>query len=275
VRSEKDPFTLMRLIRVNIFNTLKILELTKHDNLKNFFNVSTDKATNPVNLMGASKKIMEKFLVRESESQHISLARFANVAFSDGSLLHGFNQRIIKKQPLSAPKDIERYFITSQESGELCLFSSFLGENRDIFFPKLSKNLELLKFSEIAENYLKILGYEPYHCENENQAKELSESLIDKGKWPCHFFESDTTGEKPFEEFFSEHETLDLNKFTEIGIVKNQIDFDEHLLNSFESKILKLLDSKFWNKEDIVKVFKETLPDFIHEEKNKYLDEKM
>tara|TARA_Y200000002_G_scaffold157518_1_gene130287 strand:+ start:13522 stop:14709 length:1188 start_codon:yes stop_codon:yes gene_type:complete len=275
VRSEKDPYTLMRLIRVNIFNTLHVLKLTKHSKLKNFFTVSTDKAANPVNLMGASKKIMEKFLFRESKSQNIALARFANVAFSDGSLLHGFNQRISKKQPLSAPSDIERYFITSKESGELCLLSSLLGDNRDIFFPKLSENFKLLKFSEIAKNYLINLGYEPYLCESEDHAKELSQSLIGKGKWPCHFFESDTTGEKPFEEFYSEEETLDLNKFKEIGIIKNNLNFDHDLLNSFENKILKFLDAKKWNKKEIVEVFEEVLPDFRHIEKNKNLDQKM
>ena len=275
VRSEKDPYTLMRLIRVNIFNTLKTLRLTKHIDLKNFFTVSTDKAANPVNLMGASKKIMEKFLIKESESQNISLARFANVAFSDGSLLHGFNKRIEKKQPLSAPMDIERYFITSKESGELCLFSSILGENRDILFPKLTEKFKLIKFSEIAENFLQSLGYEVYLCKSEEEAIKESKRMIEKGKWPCYFFESDTTGEKHHEEFYTKEETLNLDKFKDIGIIKNDINYSNKSLQLFEENIFDLLDLKFWTKEDIVKIFQESLPEFIHEEKNKDLDQKM
>ena len=153
VRSEKDPYTLMRMIMVNIFNTIKILRLTKDMGAKNYFCVSTDKAANPVNMMGASKRIMEMFLMRESLTQNISMARFANVAFSDGSLLHGFNQRFIKQQPLSAPNDVRRYFLTPQESGELCLLSGLLGGNRDIFFPKLSEKLHLITFSSIAARF--------------------------------------------------------------------------------------------------------------------------
>ena len=164
VRSEKDPFTLMRLVQVNILNTIKTLKLAKQSGAKKYFCVSTDKAANPVNMMGASKRIMEMFLMRESEDMAISMARFANVAFSDGSLLHGFNQRFAKRQPISAPNDVRRYFVTPQESGELCLMSCLLGENRDIFFPKLSEQLHLTTFSEIAERYIENLGYDPYHC---------------------------------------------------------------------------------------------------------------
>ena len=161
VRSEKDPFTLMRLIEVNILNTIKTVQMAKEQGAKKYFCVSTDKAANPVNMMGASKRIMEMFLMRESESIEISTARFANVAFSDGSLLHGFNQRFAKRQPISAPDDVRRYFVTPQESGELCLMSCLLGENRDIFFPKLNEQLHLTTFSDIAERYLENLGYEP------------------------------------------------------------------------------------------------------------------
>ena len=155
VRSEKDPYTLMRMIMVNVFNTIKTLRLAKKMGAKKYFCVSTDKAANPVNMMGASKRIMEMFLMRESLTQKISMARFANVAFSDGSLLHGFNQRFAKRQPFSAPNDVRRYFVTPQESGELCLLSSLLGDNRDIFFPKLSEKLHLITFSEIAIRYLR------------------------------------------------------------------------------------------------------------------------
>lgn len=275
VRSEKDPFTLMRLIKVNILNTIKILKLTRNSDLKNFFTVSTDKAANPVNLMGASKKIMEKFLIRESEYQNISLARFANVTFSEGSLLYGFQQRVKKKQPLSAPNDIERYFVTSRESGELSLFSCILGENRDIYFPKLSENFKLLKFTDIAENFLHNLGYQPFICDSEEQAIKNSKSLIKKGKWPCYFFESDTTGEKPFEEFYSKEEVLNLDKFQDIGIIKNDSVLDDNSFDLFEKKTSNLIRSKSWTKKDILEIFEEFLPDFTHIEKNRNLDQKM
>ncbi|POF54437.1 UDP-N-acetylglucosamine 4,6-dehydratase, partial [Vibrio vulnificus] len=161
VRSEKDPFTLMRMIDVNVFNTDKTIQQSIDAGVKKYFCVSTDKAANPVNMMGASKRIMEMFLMRKSEQIAISTARFANVAFSDGSLLHGFNQRIQKNQPIVAPNDIKRYFVTPQESGELCLMSCIFGENRDIFFPKLSEALHLITFADIAVKYLKQRGYEP------------------------------------------------------------------------------------------------------------------
>ncbi len=215
VRSEKDPFTLMRLIEVNILNTIKTVQMAKAQGAKKYFCVSTDKAANPVNMMGASKRIMEMFLMRESESMEISTARFANVAFSDGSLLHGFNQRFAKRQPISAPNDVRRYFVTPQESGELCLMSCLLGENRDIFFPKLSEQLHLTTFSDIAERYIENLGYEPYHCSTEEEARDRSDELIASKRWPCYFFKSDTSGEKDFEEFFTDNEILDMNRVSE------------------------------------------------------------
>ena len=192
VRSEKDPFTLMRLIEVNILNTIKTVQMAKAHGAKKYFCVSTDKAANPVNMMGASKRIMDMFLMRESQSIKISTARFANVAFSDGSLLHGFNQRFSKLQPISAPNDVRRYFVTPQESGELCLMSCLFGENRDIFFPKLSEQLHLTTFSDIAERFIKSLGYEPYYCATEEEARSQSSALIASKRWPCYFFKSDT-----------------------------------------------------------------------------------
>lgn len=196
VRSEKDPFTLMRMIDVNIFNTDKTIQQSINSGVKKYFCVSTDKAANPVNMMGASKRIMEMFLMRRSEEIKISTARFANVAFSDGSLLHGFDQRLKKQQPIVAPNDIKRYFVTPQESGELCLMSCIFGENRDIFFPKLSEALHLITFADIAVKYLKQRGYEPHLCKDEDEARELSTTLPVQGKWPCLFTSSDTTGEK-------------------------------------------------------------------------------
>jgi FlaA1/EpsC-like NDP-sugar epimerase len=275
VRSEKDPFTLMRMINVNIFNTDKTLRQSIENKTKKYFCVSTDKAANPVNMMGASKRIMEMFVNRKSQDIKVSMARFANVAFSDGSLLHGFNQRIQKSQPIVAPNDIKRYFVTPQESGELCLMSCIFGENRDIFFPKLSEDLHLISFADIAIKYLNNIGYEPYLCKDENEARELVKTLPSQGKWPCLFTSSDTTGEKDFEEFFTDAETLDMNRFANLGIIKNEINFDENLLNDFENTINNFKQDLSWNKEDIVKQFFKLIPDFGHKETGKYLDGKM
>lgn len=275
VRSEKDPFTLMRMIDVNVFNTDKTLQQAIENKTKKYFCVSTDKAANPVNMMGASKRIMEMFLMRKSLQINISTARFANVAFSDGSLLHGFNQRIQKRQPIVAPNDIKRYFVAPQESGELCLMSCIFGENRDIFFPKLSEELHLISFADIAVKYLKELGYEPHLCESEDEARELAKMLPESGKWPCLFTSSDTTGEKDFEEFFTDKETLDMDRFENIGIIKNEPVYDEKKLNSFESTIKEFKQKLSWSKADIVKEFFKMIPDFGHKETGKYLDGKM
>lgn len=275
VRSEKDPFTLMRMIDVNIFNTDKTLQQAIVNGGKKYFCVSTDKAANPVNMMGASKRIMEMFLMRKSLQISISTARFANVAFSDGSLLHGFNQRIAKRQPIVAPNDVKRYFVTPQESGELCLMSCIFGENRDIFFPKLSEELHLITFAEIAVKYLKGLGYEAFTCKDEDEARELIKTLPKRGKWPCLFTNSDTTGEKDFEEFFTENETLDMAKFENLGIIKNEAVFDVEKLNYFTQKIVEMKNIKVWSKDEIVNLFHEMIPHFGHKETGKYLDGKM
>jgi FlaA1/EpsC-like NDP-sugar epimerase len=275
VRSEKDPFTLMRMIMVNVSNTVKTLRLAKGMGVKKYFCVSTDKAANPVNMMGASKRIMEMFLMRESLTQEISMARFANVAFSDGSLLHGFNQRFAKKQPFSAPNDVRRYFVTPQESGELCLLSGLLGENRDIFFPKLSEKLHLITFSEIAVRYLRERGYEPYECESEDEARDRAEELIANKQWPCYFFKSDTTGEKDFEEFFSDNEDLDMERFETVGVIENQPEFDEAKLDDFMDGIKSLRNKGTWTKDDVVKLYLGLLPEFAHKETGKYLDQRM
>lgn len=275
VRSEKDPFTLMRMIETNIFNTDKTLKQSIKNGTQKYFCVSTDKAANPVNMMGASKRIMEMFVHRNSLEIDVSMARFANVAFSDGSLLHGFNQRIQKKQPIVAPNDIKRYFVTPEESGELCLMSCIFGENRDIFFPKLSESLNLISFADIAVKYLKNLGYEPYLCKDEDEARELAKTFPQEGKWPCLFTKSDTTGEKDFEEFFTDAETLDMDRFENLGIIKNELDFDAQKLENFEQKVQAYLENLRWTKEDIVEDFYELLPAFGHKETGKYLDGKM
>ena len=275
VRSEKDPYTLMRMLSVNIFNTIKTFRLARDNGAKKYFCVSTDKAANPVNMMGASKRIMEMFLMRESETMPISMARFANVAFSDGSLLHGFNQRFAKRQPFSAPNDVRRYFVTPQESGELCLMSGLLGENREIFFPKLSEHLHLITFSDIAERYLRQMGYEPFRCASEEEARDRAAELIAKKQWPCYFFSSDTTGEKDFEEFFTDKEDLDMSRFDGVGAVKNQPIYDSQKLDDFSSGVQALREKGSWDKQAILDLFFDLLPEFAHKETGKYLDQRM
>lgn len=275
VRSEEDPYTLMRMIQVNICNTIKTIDQCIYKGVKKYFCVSTDKAANPVNMMGASKRIMEMYLMHKSTAIDISTARFANVAFSDGSLLHGFNQRIQKKQPIVAPNDIKRYFVVPQESGELCVMSCIFGNNREIFFPKLSEELHLITFSEIAEKYLRSIGYEPYLCSSEDEARELAHVLPNEGKWPCLFVDSDTTGEKDFEEFFTANEELDMERFKNLGVIKNLLDYDERLLQYFLQELAKFRASSTWQKSHIVDLFKKMIPNFDHKDTGKYLDSKM
>jgi FlaA1/EpsC-like NDP-sugar epimerase len=275
VRSEEDPFTLMRMISVNIFNTDKTIKQSIENDTKKYFCVSTDKATNPINMMGASKRIMEMFLMRRSLDIDISTARFANVAFSDGSLLHGFNQRIEKRQPIAAPSDIKRYFITPQESGELCLMSCIFGKNRDIFFPKLNKSLHLISFADIAIKYLEDKGFEPYLCNTEDEARKLIKTLPEQGKWPCFFTKSDTTGEKDFEEFYTDKETLDMDRFENLGVIKNDPEYNENQLNNFENAIDQFKSNMSWDKKSIVHEFFKIIPKFGYHDSGKYLDGKM
>lgn len=275
VRSEKDPYTLMRMIEVNILNTIKTIDLTIKCGAKKYFCVSTDKAANPVNMMGASKRIMEMFLLQKGKLIPISTARFANVAFSDGSLLHGFNQRILKMQPLAAPNDIRRYFITSEEAGQLCLISTILGENGDILFPKLNEEMNLVTFSSIAEKFLHYRGYEPYICETEIEARSKIKELVLKRKWPCCFTSSDTTGEKEYEEFFTEKETVDLNRFVTLGVVKNNFTTDQQLLNQFVEVVNEMRTQGKYDRHRLVELFLKLLPQFGHKETGKFLDSKM
>ncbi|WP_216861471.1 UDP-N-acetylglucosamine 4,6-dehydratase [Polynucleobacter nymphae] len=275
VRSEKDPFTLMRLLEVNILNTIRTFEMAKANGAKKYFCVSTDKAANPVNMMGASKRIMEMFLMRASLDIPVSTARFANVVFSDGSLTHGFSQRISKRQPISAPYDVRRYFVTPQESGELCLMSCLLGDNRDIFFPKLSEDLHLATFSDIAVRYLSEQGYEAYECASEEEARQRADELISHKKWPCFFFESNTTGEKDFEEFYTSTEILNLDRYENIGIIKNDPTFNQAKLEYFLSTVRAIKARSTWSKGEIVELFNEMIPNFSHKETGKYLDQRM
>ncbi len=275
VRSEKDPFTLMRMIEVNILNVDECLRMASAAGVGKYFAVSSDKAANPANMMGASKRVMEMLLVASGNELPISTARFANVAFSDGSLLYGFGRRLAKRQPLSAPTDVTRYFISDTESGELCLLSCILGRNGEIFFPKLSSELNLVTFSSIAERFLRRQGLEPHMCETEDEARARVDELSSAGKWPCYFFESDTTGEKDFEEFYVEGEQVDWERFAAVGVVENAASCDPERLQDFLSEARSLIQRGRWSRAEILELLHSVLPQFAHRETGKYLDDKM
>ena len=272
VRSERDPYTLMRMIKVNIINAEKTIEHSINNNSKKYFSVSTDKATNPANMMGATKRVMELLMIKRSLEIPISTARFANVAFSDGSLLFGFDHRMKLFQPLSVPKDVKRYFITAKESGELCLMSGLMGNNREIFFPKLVDNFHLISFKEITIKYVNQMGYDVVVCHTEDEARSKSKEIKKTGKWPCYFFNTDTTGEKRFEEFYTRTEDLDLDIYEDIGIIKLDYEYDENSLLYFQHEIDTMINNGQWNRKDIINLFCKILPNFDHIEKNKHLD---
>lgn len=274
VRSESNAFTISRMIDVNIFNAVDLAQLAQRWNAKKYFCVSTDKATNPENIMGASKRIMELFLFNESQEQNISFARFANVAFSDGSLLDGFRRRVEARQPLAAPFDVQRFFVTTEEAGRLCLFSCFLGENREIFFPKLTIEEHGTTFMDIAKKYLASLGYEAVSFPSAEDARQ-NVGIIDEKRWPCHFFESDTTGEKSAEEFYTENDNVDFSRFNDVGVIGNDLNLNDKDLSEFRFRIDAWRATESWKKTEIVEIFKRLVPNFSHEEKNKYLDDKM
>lgn len=205
----------------------------------------------------------------------VSTARFANVAFSDGSLLYGFNRRLEKNQPISAPNDVKRYFVTPKEAGELCLMSTILGENRDIFFPKLDDELNMVTFSDIAVKYLRARGYEPVECATEDEARARVSELKAEHKYPVYFFTSDTTGEKSFEEFYTDKETLDMERFEALGVIKNEAVFEESKLTMFTDRIGGMRNKGVWERSEMIDLFNEMIPEFHHLETGKFLDNRM
>lgn len=275
VRSEKDPFTLMRMIDVNVFNTDATVARAVETGAQKYFCVSTDKAANPVNMMGASKRIMEMYLMRRSEQIEVSSARFANVAFSDGSLPYSWTQRLRKRQPIAAPDDVRRYFVTEREGATLCLLSTFFGRNREVFFPRLSEKLHLISFSDMARRYLESVGYEAVACDTEDEARSRVEELAARRQWPCYFFPSDTTGEKAFEEFYTDAELVDWERFHDVGVVRNEVPYSDQALEEFTVAIQRLRERGTWTKQELVDLFNRTLRTFSHEETFKYLDDRM
>jgi FlaA1/EpsC-like NDP-sugar epimerase len=275
VRSEKDHLAIEAMINNNVFNTKKLIDLALQSKPSHFFSVSTDKAANPVNVMGASKKLMEKVLMAYSDELKISTARFANVAFSNGSLLEGFINRMMKRQPLSSPSDVKRYFVSPEESGQLCMLACLLGDSGDIFFPKLDES-QMLTFSHIAEKFLNELGLEAEICNSENEAKIKAAHWNPSIKrYPVYFFESDTSGEKSFEEFYTQTDIVDMDSFQALGIVKNSEKADKNDIEKTLTAFEKLFESENVDKGSVVNLLSNYLPDFSHIETGKSLDQKM
>ena len=272
VRSEKDKISVEALIKNNVFGAIKLLNLCDVNPPKHFFSVSTDKAANPVNVMGASKSLMENLILSKKQKFRVSTARFANVAFSNGSLLDGFIYRLQKKQPLSCPSDIKRFFVTPEQSGQICMLATFLGETGNIFFPKLDFHKDQIYFKEIALDFLNENGFEPVLVQSEKEAKEFDFDN-NLNKYPIYFFKTDTSGEKTYEEFFTEEEDYEVNEFESLGYIKTteiEISFEE-VEADFES-VFRNPNSE---KSDIVKIINKYVPDFMHIETGKHLDQKM
>ena len=272
VRSEKDKISVEALIKNNVFGAIKLLNLCSERPPKYFFSVSTDKAANPVNIMGASKSLMEKLILSKKGAFRVSTARFANVAFSNGSLLDGFIFRLQKKQPLSCPEDIKRFFVTPEQSGQICLLATFLGETGNIFFPKLDFHKDQIFFKEIALDFIKDNGFIPELVKSEKEAKEFDFDN-NPDKYPIYFFKTDTSGEKTYEEFYTDEEDYEIDKYDSIGFIKTsevEISFEE-VLQDFES----VFRNQNSNKSDIVNIINKYVPDFMHIETGKHLDQKM
>ena len=275
VRSERDPYTLMRLTRVNVLDSVAAMECAARTGARKYFGVSSDKAANPFSMMGASKRIMELFLASAPVGLTVSTARFANVAFSNGSLLDGFRYRLQKRQPLAAPYDVRRYFVTESEAGRLCLLSIILGGPREIFFPKAPEELSLVSFADIAERFLEAHGLEPHHCTSEEEAREFLREGHHNKRWPLFTFASDTTGEKPIEEFFTNAEEVDWDRFAEIGVVHNLPGVSVEELDRFRHRINSLLAQGTWSKTDLVEAYTQLLPQFAHYETGRSLEGRM
>ncbi len=272
VRSEKDKISVEALIKNNVFGAIKLLNLCESNPPKYFFSVSTDKASNPVNVMGASKSLMEKLILSKKKQFRVSTARFANVAFSNGSLLDGFIYRLKKKQPLSCPSDIKRFFVTPEQSGQICLLATFLGESGSIFFPKLDFDHHQIYFKEIALAFLNAKGFEPTIVKSEKEAKEFDFNS-NSSKYPIYFFKTDTSGEKTYEEFYSQEEDFEINKYDSLGFINKlapEISFAD-LKDDFE----KVFNNSSSTKSDIISIIKKYIPSFNHIETGKHLDQKM
>lgn len=275
VRSEKDKYSVQALLENNVLKARRLLDLLSEYPPHHFFCVSTDKAANPLNIMGASKKIMEDMIMAYSSQFKISTARFANVAFSNGSLLAGFVERLMKRQPLSSPNDVKRYFVSPEESGQICMLACILGNCGEIFFPKLGEE-QMMTFSSIADQFLYSLGYDVKYCTSEEEARKYAmEMPADSKVYPVYYFASDTTGEKSFEEFYVEGEHVNLQRFTALGVIEDVKVREKEEIDQLLKKLSVTFARPGIEKADVVEVLKEFIPQFKHIEKGKNLDQKM
>lgn len=275
VRSEKDQYSVEALIENNVLKARKLLDLLVEMPPKHFFCVSTDKAANPVNIMGCSKKVMEEMIMAYSDKFKVTTARFANVAFSNGSLLAGFIERMMKRQPLSSPNDVKRYFVSPEESGQICMLACMLGRSGEIFFPKLGEE-QMMTFSSICDRFLHSLGYKIKYCSSEEEARKYANDMgEDSDTYPVYYFSSDTTGEKGFEEFYIEGEELNMERFSSLGVIENYPCRKMSEIDVFFERMNALFGEKDFCKADVVRLLKEFIPNFEHEEKGKNLDQKM
>lgn len=275
VRSEKDRFSVEALLQNNVLKARKLLDLLKEFPPKHFFCVSTDKAANPVNIMGGSKKIMEDMIMSYTKYFPVTTARFANVAFSNGSLPAGFLERIAKFQPISAPSDVTRYFVSPEESGQICMLACVLGNSGEIYFPKLRQE-QVMTFSDMATKLLSELGYTVHHCQSENEAIAKAAELKHGSKvYPVYYSGSDTTGEKPYEEFFTDSEDTDMDRYSALGVVTNLKPRPISEIDNLFNQLNTAFENDCTSKEDIVAIMKNFLVNFDHEEKGKSLDSKM
>ena len=275
VRSEKDRYSVQALIENNDIKAKKLMDLLTVYPPKHFFCVSTDKAANPVNIMGASKRIMEDLVMAYNKYFKVTTARFANVAFSNGSLPDGWIHRMQKRQPLTAPNDVKRYFVSPEESGQICMLACILGRGGEVFFPKLSEN-QMLTFSTICEDFVKAEGFEKKECSSDAEAKKFASDMNYKNTlYPVVYFKSDTTGEKAYEEFYTPGEKIDMQRFQALGVIEQTTRHDIVEVNKFFDKLESIFNDKEFTKAQVVEAIKEFIPNFEHVEKGKNLDQKM
>lgn len=274
VRSEKDKYSVEALLKNNVIKAKNLLDLLSEIPPKHFFCVSTDKAANPVNVMGASKRVMEDLIMSYKPDFKVTTARFANVAFSNGSLPASFIDRVMKNQPLVAPKDVRRFFVSMEESGQICMLACILGNNGEVFFPKLEE--EAMKtFSSICDDFISEMGYEKHECANDEEAKAFAAAHLPGNKYPVVYFKSDTTGEKDYEEFVVDGEKTDFDRFASLGVITESKHRPKSEVEAFISRLETLFADRDFTKVQVVECLKDFLPNFVHEEKGKNLDQKM
>lgn len=275
VRSEKDKYSVQALIENNDIKAKKLMDLLCVYPPKHFFCVSTDKAANPVNIMGASKRIMEDLVMAYNQYFKVTTARFANVAFSNGSLPDGWLHRLQKKQPLAAPSDVKRYFVSPEESGQICMLACILGKGGEVFFPKIEEK-QMQTFSAICDEFVKAEGFIKVECENDCEAKKYASDMsYESDTYPVVYFKSDTTGEKAYEEFYVQGEKIDMNRFASLGVIEETTHRSMDEINRFFKELETIFESSDFTKMQVVESIKKFIPNFEHEEKGKNLDQKM